>query len=77
MINRHAINKTEPLPPYVNHAGRLVTVTRVTYSNGIRQTYEEQRGGGMVLVRTELPSRPLPHLTGWTLNLPEGESHGV
>lgn len=61
--------QTEPLPPYVNDAGHLVTVTRVTYSNGIRQTYEQQCGSGMVLVRTELPApRPLPHLEGWKLN---------
>jgi hypothetical protein len=73
LINRHSIDTTEPLAPYVNHVGRLVTRYAVIYDNGMRQTYEQQSGGGPILVRTEMPPRcGLPHPRAGDLNPREG-----
>jgi hypothetical protein len=78
MIHHHRIVRTEMLPPRLNRFGRPVAVASDTYSNGLRLTYELERGGPPILVHVEEPPpRPLPCLKGWKLNLPEGESHGV
>jgi len=70
LINRHVIVKTEEFPPRINKAGRPVTVTRNTYDNGLRLTYEAEHGGVPILVHLEEPpQRPLPRLKGWRLNM--------